>query len=69
LLFFDSEYIILDSKLEPNTQLIVTVLSKRDDEREAWMNLSSEMLENAYDVNEIEYSLDLLKEANPEYEA
>jgi hypothetical protein len=31
--------------------------------------LSSKRLENAYGLDEIEYSLDLIKEANPEYEA
>lgn len=67
---FDDEYILLDQELElePNTQLIVTVLPQHDDEREAWINLSIKKLENAYGLDEIEYSLDLIKEANPEYE-
>jgi hypothetical protein len=51
-------------ELEKDANLIAT-----DDEREAWMNLSSARLENAYDSEEIEYSLDLLREANSEYEA
>jgi hypothetical protein len=63
---FDGECILLDQELESNTKLIVSELI-RDDERKAWMNLSSTRLENAYDVDEIEYSLDLIKEANPEY--
>jgi hypothetical protein len=47
-----------DQKLELETDagFIVT-----DDERESWMNLSSERLKNAYDSDEIEYSLDLIK--------
>jgi hypothetical protein len=67
----DREHILLDQdlKLEPNTKLIVTVLPQHDDEREAWMNLSSRRLENAYGLGEIEYLLDLIKEANPEYES
>jgi hypothetical protein len=67
---FDGEYILLDQELElgPNTQLMVNVLSQHDDEREEWINLSIKKLENAYGLNEIEYSLDLIKEANPEYE-
>ncbi len=67
---FDGEHILLDQdlKLDPNTKLIVTVLPQHDYEREAWMNLSSKRLENAYGLGEIEYSLDLIKEANPEYE-
>jgi hypothetical protein len=67
---FDGERILLDEalELEPNAQLIVTVLPKYDVEREEWLNLSSKRLEDAYDLNDIEYSLDLIKEVNPEYE-
>jgi hypothetical protein len=67
---FDGEHILLDQELtlEPNTKLIVTVLPKNDCEREEWMNLSSQRLEDAYDPDEIEYSLDLIKEVNPDYE-
>jgi hypothetical protein len=70
LAHFDGERILLDQelKLEPNTKLIVTVLPKHDVEREEWMNLSSKRLEDAYDPDELEYSLDLIKEVNPEYE-
>jgi hypothetical protein len=68
--YFDGEHIRLNQQLElePNTKLIVIVLPKDDTEREEWMNLSSKRLEDAYDPNEIEYSLDLIKEVNPEYE-
>jgi hypothetical protein len=37
-------------------------------EREEWLSLSRKRLEDAYETNEIEYSLDLIKEVNPEYE-
>ena len=67
---FDGERILLDEpvELEPNTRLIVTVLPNQDAERESWLNLSGKRLEDAYGENEGEYSLDLIKEANPEYE-
>jgi hypothetical protein len=67
---FDGKHILLDQELdlEPDTKLIVTILPTDDEERNAWMNLSGKKLENAYDLNEMEYSLDFIKEANPEYE-
>ena len=69
---FDGEHIRLDEpcELNPNTQLLVTILQeqKPDDEHEAWLRLSEKRLENAYGENEVEYSLDLIKEPNPEYE-
>jgi hypothetical protein len=68
--YFDGEHIRLNQQLElePNTKLIVIVLPKDDTEREEWINFSSQRLESAYAPDEIEYSLDLIKEANPEYE-
>ena len=68
---FDGKQILLDEpfELEPDTELIVTILPKSlDDEREDWTRLALENLERAYGDNEPEYSLDLIKEANPEYE-
>jgi hypothetical protein len=52
---FDSEYIFLEqeSEIEPEAKSTVTVLPKQDDEREAWINLSSKRLEDAYDSDEI----------------
>jgi hypothetical protein len=68
---FDGEHILLDEpvELEPNTRLIVTVLPITDGERDAWLRLSAQKLQNAYAEDEVEYSLNLIKEANPEYEA
>lgn len=70
---FDGERICLDEPfdLEPNTRLIVTVLSiqEPDTEHEEWLLLSRQRLEEAYGENEPEYSSDLLKEVNPDYEA
>jgi hypothetical protein len=66
---FDGERIVLDEpfELEPNTSLIVTILPKQDAERESWLCLSGGRLEDAYGEDEEDYSLDLIKEANPEY--
>jgi hypothetical protein len=68
---FDGEQILLDEpyELEPNTKLIITVLPETlEEEREDWARLALESLERAYGDDEPEYSLDLIKEANPEYE-
>jgi hypothetical protein len=68
---FDGKQILLDEpfELEPNMKLIVTVLPESSTgEREDWARLSLENLARAYGDDEPEYSLDLIKEANPEYE-
>ena len=69
---FDGESIRLDEpyELEPNTKLLVTVLPKEheDEEREAWLRLSSEGLARAYGEDEPDYPAELIKEPNPDYE-
>ncbi len=68
---FDGRQILLDEpfELEPNTKLIVTILPESlGEEREDWARLSLESLARAYGDDEPEYSLDLIKGANPEYE-
>jgi hypothetical protein len=67
---FDGQQILLDEpcELEPNARLIVTVLPNHDSEREAWLRLSADRLSRAYGNNEEEYSLDLIKDPNPDYE-
>jgi hypothetical protein len=68
---FDGNQILLDEpfELEPNVELIITILPKSSDEaREDWTRLSLESLARAYGDDQLEYSLDLIKEANPEYE-
>ena len=67
---FDGERILLDEPidLKPNTKLIVTVLAKQDAEYESWLVLSYQGLENAYGTNEDDYSVDSIREANPEYD-
>lgn len=67
----DGRQILLDEpfELEPNTELIVTVLPKSlGEERDDWARLSWESLARAYGDDEPEYSLDLITEVNPEYE-
>ncbi len=68
---FDGSQILLDEpfELEPDVKLIITVLPKSsDEEREDWTRLSLESIARAYSNDEPEYSLDLIKEANPAYE-
>lgn len=43
-------------------------LSGRDDERESWQLLAQSGLGLAYGDDEVEYSLGLIKEPNPDYE-
>ncbi len=68
---FDGDKIVLDEPfdLEPNTRLIVTILPEEesDPEREDWANLAMESLERAYGDDEPEYTLDMIKEFNPDY--
>ena len=68
---FDGSQILLDEpfELEPNTELLVTILPKASEEDgEEWARLSFESVARAYSNDEPEYSLDLIREANPEYE-
>lgn len=68
---FDGKQICLDEPfdLEPDTRLIVTILPRHvsNDEREAWLNLSIQGLEDGYGEDEPEYSTDLIKKVNPHY--
>lgn len=66
---FDGEHIRLDEPLdlEPNTKLMVTVLSAREDERSAWQQLSVKNLDRDYDDDEEEYALSDIKVNNPIY--
>ncbi len=69
---FDGERICLDEtfELEQDAKLIVTVLPKQksDIEHENWLLLSGQGLERVYGEDEPEYSQNLLKEVNPDYE-
>lgn len=67
---FDGKQILLDEPydLVPNTKLVVTVIQKSGEEQEDFTRFSLANLERAYGDDEPEYSLDLVKEANPKYE-
>jgi len=69
---FDGEQIRLDEpyELQPDTKLLITVLPKRRStgEPEEWLFVSITGLAHAYGDNEPEYSVEMIKEANPEYE-
>ena len=68
---FDGNQILLDEpvELEPNTELLVTIVPRASEEDgEEWARLSLESLTRAYGDDEPDYSLELIKEANPEYE-
>jgi hypothetical protein len=70
--YFDGKEIRLDEpfKLKPGAKLLVVILPEQqsNDEHEEWLILSKKGLGNAYGKNEAEYSLDMVKEVNPEYE-
>jgi hypothetical protein len=69
---FDGEQIRLDEpfELKPDTPLRVIVGGgdTLDSEREDWWFLSSRRLAEAYGADEPEYTLDMIKEPNPDYE-
>jgi hypothetical protein len=69
---FDGQYIRLDEPfdLEPDTALIVTVLSDEPDIDEAggWALLARQGLAAAYSADEVEYPTSAIKEPNPEYD-
>lgn len=69
---YDGHMIVLDEPfdLEPDTKLIITVVPDDlvDTEREDWIRLSYYALSRAYGDDEPEYTLDMIKEWNPDYE-
>ena len=48
--------------------MVISVIQMQDEERADWTDFSLTSLERAYGEEEPEYSLDLIKEANPKYE-
>jgi len=70
--YFDGKNICLEKPFDisPNTKLIITIIQelKANKDQEEWFNLSEHRLMNAYGENEPEYSSNLLKEVNPDYE-
>ena len=67
---YDGKQILLDepAELQPGTKLLVTVISASDTERDEWLKHSMHLLNEAYGTDEPEYSLNLIKAPNPEYE-
>ena len=69
---FDGQHIRLDEPvvLKPNTRLLVTVLPDEppDEEHRDWATMALQSLGRAYGPTEPEYTVDMLKEQNPNYE-
>ena len=71
---FDGHQIRLeeDYPLPKDARLLVTVLpapaDSEDEFRKNWYGLASESLTSAHGPKEPEYTLDMLKEPNPQYE-
>ena len=69
---FDGVNIRLDEPytLTPDTKLLVTILPSTftDDEDDGWRAVSIKGLAGAYGEEEPDYSSNLLKETNPDYE-
>lgn len=65
---YNGKQICLDEAYDllPDTKLFVTIISEND--YKDWLNLSGTRLTDAYGEDEPEYSLDMLKEENSEYE-
>lgn len=68
---YDGKQIRLDEpcQLAPDTQLLIVVVPNRssDGESEDWTLLSRQGIESAYGEQEPEYSLDAIRESNPDY--
>jgi hypothetical protein len=62
--------ILSNISLEIGSKLLITVLpnGQTGGEQKEWLYLSKLALAYAYGDNEPEYSLDMIKEVNPEYE-
>jgi hypothetical protein len=68
---FDGSQIRLDEpfELSPNTELLITVLpAGPSEESRDWGRIARDSLAMVYGEDEPEYSRDLIREANPEYE-
>lgn len=67
---FDGEKILLREPLAlpPDTDLIITLHTLPDAEREEWQDLSLQGLSAAYGDDEPDYPTSLIKEPNPSYE-
>lgn len=67
----NSKIVLIDSVILPEgTKLLVTPIPDNSISNlsEDWNNISLQGLENTYDENEPEYSIESIKELNPDYE-
>lgn len=57
-------------KLKPGAKLLIVILPEQQasNEYDEWRMLSKKVLSNAYGKDEVEYSVEMVKEVNPEYE-
>lgn len=67
---YDGSQIQIDDPfdIQPNTKVLITIVSTDDAEKMAWHNFSTQGLAAAYSNDEPEYALNLIKEQNPNYE-
>jgi hypothetical protein len=67
---FDGEKILLVEPypLEIGAELLVTVPETEDEERQLWTQASHHFLAKAFSDNEPEYTSDMIKEHNPDYD-
>lgn len=67
---FDGKHIQLDEPLdlEPNTKLMVTVLSEQNTKRDEWLRFSLQGLARAYSDDEESYDLSDIEVPNPDYD-
>ena len=71
---FDGDRIRLedDFPIPKNARLLVTVLPESADDEKAfrdfWRQIGAQSLSRAYGPNEPDYTLDMVREPNPEYE-
>ena len=71
LAHFDGVHVQLDEPIElaPGDKLMVTVLPKPDvEDQDNWLTFSLLNLARAYGEDEPEYTLQMIKELNPDYE-
>jgi len=56
-------------QIPPHSRIVVAVMVSDDmlDEREMWFRFAAEQFQAAYGEHEPEYSLDMIREPNPEY--
>ncbi len=67
---FDGHQIRLedDYPLPKDARLLVTVLPEESEFRRTWYGFAADSLAKAYGPHEPEYTMDMLKEPNPDYE-